>query len=88
MKGPKSGAQDTRIKRDGVDPPTKPNQDTAEILSLLACSDNLTDQLARSAGDKTQTNGLERLKRVAVTWAAKGVLRELGAAFRLLCIIW
>ena len=52
------------------------NQDTDEILSLFDCCNNYTAKLAPSTGDRAQTNGLERLKRVAVTWPAKGVLRE------------
>ena len=49
-------------------------QDTVEMWSLFACSDNLTDCLAPSAGDETQTDGLERLKRVAMTRAPEGAL--------------
>ena len=44
------------------------------MWSLFACSDNLTDWLTPSAGDDTQTNGLERLKRVAMTRAPEGAL--------------
>jgi len=58
--------------------PPKPNQDSVEMWSLRACAISLTDWLATSGGDETQTDGLERLKRVAVTRAAARRFAQIG----------
>src|SRR5213593_2675112 len=47
-------------------------------LDLLAGADNRTYWLALSTGDETQTNGLERLKRVVTIRTSSGLWERLG----------